>query len=177
MRTDRPRRLRAAALTAASVVLTLTAGGAVAVAGPARAHGADQPRVPVVSTDSGLVRGETAGTGFAFRGVPYAAPDRRAALAGAPAAGLVARSSGRDQLRAELPAEVEPVPAAPSPVGRLSLPERVDPDPAPACPTPGRRLDPRRRQHPGRSAQLRRHRPRGRGGGGHRRLPAGHLGP
>ena len=74
MRTDRPRRLRAEALAAASVVLTLTAGGAVAVAGPARAHGADQPRVPVVSTDSGLVRGETAGTGFAFRGVPYAAP-------------------------------------------------------------------------------------------------------
>ena len=55
MRTDRPRRLRAEALAAASVVLTLTAGGAVAVAGPARAHGADQPRVPVVSTDSGLV--------------------------------------------------------------------------------------------------------------------------
>ena len=81
MRTDRPRRLRAAALTAASVVPTLTAGGAVAVAGPARAHGADQPRVPVVSTDSGLVRGETAGTGFAFRGVPYAAP-RPASCAG-----------------------------------------------------------------------------------------------
>ena len=87
--------------------------------------------------------------------------DRRAALAPAAAPGLVERDSRRDPLRAELPAEAQPVPAAGSPVRGLPVPERLHPDVAPRREAAGARVDPRRRVHPGRRPQLRRHQARG----------------
>jgi para-nitrobenzyl esterase len=74
MATTRRWRSRLAAVLAASAALTLTAAGVVTAdsSGPGVAswHRAG----PVVRTDSGAVRGETLAQGFAFRGVPYAAP-------------------------------------------------------------------------------------------------------
>ncbi|HET6937636.1 MAG TPA: carboxylesterase family protein [Nocardioides sp.] len=74
MATSRRWRSRLAAVLAAAAALTLTAAGAVAAdssgAGVASWHRAG----PVVRTDSGAVRGETLAQGFAFRGVPFAAP-------------------------------------------------------------------------------------------------------
>ena len=79
----------------------------------------------------------------------------------------------RDPVRAELPAEAEPVRAAGPAVRGLPVPERLHADVAPRREAAGARVDPRRRLHPGRRAQLRRHQARG---GRHRRrhdqLPA-----
>ena len=73
MKTSRTRRLRRAALFAASTVsvaaTVLTVGAGSAVASPA-SGGAN----PIVRTDDGLVRGTTAGTVAEFLGLPYAAP-------------------------------------------------------------------------------------------------------
>ena len=74
-------------------------------------------------------------------------PDWRLALAPAAAAGLLERRPRCDPVRAELPAEAEPVPAAGSPVRGLPVPERVHADVAPRRKAAGARVDPRRRLH------------------------------
>ena len=53
----------------------------------------------------------------------------------AAAAGLMERGPRRDAVRAELPAEAEPVPAAGSPVRGLPVPERLHADAAPSTPS------------------------------------------
>jgi para-nitrobenzyl esterase len=74
MTMSRQWRPRLAMLVATTAALALTAGGAM------RADGARwMPRslhddAPVVSTDGGAVRGVAVAGGFAFRGLPYAAP-------------------------------------------------------------------------------------------------------
>ena len=83
------------------------------------------------------------------------------------------RDPRRDALRAELPAEAEPVPAAGAPVRGLPVPERLHADVAPRRQAAGAGVDPRRRLHPGRRPQLRRHQARGgRHRGRHDQLPA-----
>jgi para-nitrobenzyl esterase len=74
MRSNRPRRSRLAGLLAASVVLSLTSGGAAAAAGSHPGASSDHPGVPVARIQGGAVRGDTAAGILAFRGLPYAAP-------------------------------------------------------------------------------------------------------
>ena len=76
MRTKRrPWNPRLAALIAAAVALTLTAGGWLASAAAGSPWAASGHRAaPVVMTFSGAVRGEALPGAVAFRGVPYAAP-------------------------------------------------------------------------------------------------------
>jgi para-nitrobenzyl esterase len=68
-------RSRLAALLAASAALSVTTGGAVAAAGSRQSVAASYHELdPVVRTENGVVRGEALADGFAFRGLPYAAP-------------------------------------------------------------------------------------------------------
>jgi len=66
---------RLAALVATSAALSVSTGGAVAAFGSRPGVAASYQELdPIVRTDNGAVRGETLADGFAFRGLPYAAP-------------------------------------------------------------------------------------------------------
>jgi para-nitrobenzyl esterase len=67
-------RSRLAALVATSAALAVSAAGAVAVDGSRWVPRSHRDEAPVVRTDDGAVRGVTVIGGFAFRGLPYAAP-------------------------------------------------------------------------------------------------------
>ena len=70
MPTPNPRRLRVAGLCAALVALTLTSAGATAAA----SGGAGAPSTATVAVRGGAIHGISTSWGFAFRGIPYAAP-------------------------------------------------------------------------------------------------------
>ena len=80
MNTNRHRRLGVAAILAVCLALTMNAGGAIAAAGRHHGHHGHHGHAsghghgPIVKTQSGAVRGKTLGSGYAFRGLPYAAP-------------------------------------------------------------------------------------------------------
>jgi para-nitrobenzyl esterase len=59
---------------AASIALTVTAGASVAASAGGRPGSWPDHHPPVVDVQGGAVRGETLAQGFAFRGLPYAAP-------------------------------------------------------------------------------------------------------
>jgi para-nitrobenzyl esterase len=66
---------RLAGLLGASVALTLVAaGGPVAAVGSGTASARGAAHAPIVSTHGGSLRGMRLAGGFAFRGIPYAAP-------------------------------------------------------------------------------------------------------
>jgi para-nitrobenzyl esterase len=67
-------RSRLAALVAASAALTLTTGAAVSADGARWVPRSHHDDAPVVRTDDGAVRGMVVTGGYAFRGLPYAAP-------------------------------------------------------------------------------------------------------
>jgi para-nitrobenzyl esterase len=67
-------RPRLAVLVAASAALALTAGGDASADGAPWVPRSHHNDAPVVRTDDGAVRGIALGGGFAFRGLPYAAP-------------------------------------------------------------------------------------------------------
>jgi para-nitrobenzyl esterase len=73
MHTARARRNRLAALCAAAAVITAAATSSALGADPAVRHSGSQD-APIVTIKSGAVRGEAVPGGFAFRGLPYAAP-------------------------------------------------------------------------------------------------------
>jgi para-nitrobenzyl esterase len=70
MHTPHPRRSRFAGLFAALIALTLTSAGATAAA----SGGADTPSTATVAVTGGAIHGISTSSGFAFRGIPYAAP-------------------------------------------------------------------------------------------------------
>ena len=73
MNTARSRRIRLAALCAVSAVTVAAAAACSLGAGQAAvASGSDGG--PIVTIDGGAVRGAAVPGGFAFRGLPYAAP-------------------------------------------------------------------------------------------------------
>jgi hypothetical protein len=59
-----------AGLVAPSITMAVTTGGAQASAGAA----SPAAHAPIVTIEGGAVRGQTIGSGFVFRGLPYAAP-------------------------------------------------------------------------------------------------------
>ena len=141
------------AVLVAVAIVSATASGGVA----RRSHS------PVVTTDSGAVRGLAAGGGYAFRGLPYAAPPTGELRWRPPQRARVMEGRPRrDAVRAELPADSASPFAPPGPSVRgLPVPERLHADAAPRREPAGARVDPRRRLHPGRRPQLRRHEARG----------------
>jgi para-nitrobenzyl esterase len=74
MKTTQWRRAPLAACSAAVAALTLAAAGATAANAGAVAATWGHDGAPVVTTDDGAVRGMTVPGGYAFRGLPYAAP-------------------------------------------------------------------------------------------------------
>jgi para-nitrobenzyl esterase len=71
MKTTRSRRHLLAAFCAA---LTLAAAGATAVDTGVAGAASGSHRAPIVATENGVVRGVAGPDGYAFRGLPYAAP-------------------------------------------------------------------------------------------------------
>jgi para-nitrobenzyl esterase len=72
--TPRRRARLAAACYAALAALTLAAAGATAASTSATAAASGSGDAPIVTTDDGAVRGVTEPGGYAFLGLPYAAP-------------------------------------------------------------------------------------------------------
>ena len=162
----------AAACCAALAALTLTAAGATA----ARAGVAVKDSAPAATTNSGAVRGTTAGTVDEFLGIPYAAPPvEQPALAPPGRCGQLAWCPGCDAVRSELPAghREESVPAARADQRGLPVSERLHTGVTPERSPARARVDPRRRSRPGRRPQLRRRQAGGgRRGRGHDQLPS-----
>src|SRR3954453_7274493 len=77
MNTNRQWCLSLVCLLAAALALTVTVGGAAAAVGPDWQPASGQTRGPIVATENGAVRGQAVAGGFAFRGLPYAAPPTR----------------------------------------------------------------------------------------------------
>ncbi len=126
MNPSRSRRAPLAAMCAAAVALTLAVSGGAKVAAASASGG------PTVGTSDGAVRGVGVPGGYAFRGLPYAAPPTgnlrwRAPQPPASWSG----DSRRDAVRTQLPAEAEPVRAAGPPVRGLPVPECLHADVAP----------------------------------------------
>ena len=74
MTTTHPWRARLAWLIAALVAVTLSAGGAASAATSQHRSATTASQGPIVQTAQGAVRGTALTQGFAFRGLPYAAP-------------------------------------------------------------------------------------------------------
>ena len=112
MHTPHPRRSRFAGLSAALIALTLTSAGATAAA----SGGADTPSTATVAVTGGAIHGMSTSWGFAFRGIPYAAPPTGSAVA--PAAASRRWKGVRDATRFAPSCPQAPSPL--SPPGRLS---------------------------------------------------------
>jgi para-nitrobenzyl esterase len=68
------RRALRAAFFVGLIVLTLTAAGATAAATRGAGAALRFRAAPIVKIESGVVQGAAAAGGYAFRGLPYAAP-------------------------------------------------------------------------------------------------------
>ena len=138
--------------------LTFAASGAATV-GTGSAPGTS---APIVKIDSGAVRGVAVAGGYAFRGLPYAAPptgDLRWRAPRPPASWRGVRDA--TQYAPSCPQTAERVRGARSLLRGLPVPQRLHADGASPRQAAGARVDPRRRLHAGRQPQLRRLEARG----------------
>ena len=130
MNTTHWRRARLAAVCCAALAaLTLAAAGATAATAGTRAAASGSGGAPIVTTGDGAVRGTTAGTVAEFLGIPYAAPPTGHLRwrPPQPPAGWQGRPR-RDAVRAELPADGQPIRAARDDQRGLPVPERLRAD-------------------------------------------------
>ena len=131
MNTTHWRRARLAAVCCAALAaLTLAAAGATAATAGTRAaaSGSRSGGAPIVTTDDGAVRGTTAGTVAEFLGIPYAAPPTGHLRWRPPAPPALAGRPRRDAVRAELPADGQPIRAARDDQRGLPVSERLRAD-------------------------------------------------